>query len=92
MASYLEMLFRNQAGQLVTISVIDPRSDITAGEVETVMDTIIAQNILNAIPEIVRIDSPIRVKPLVCFKEIAQITSNNAAMNKQTQAILLPFY
>jgi len=45
MASYLEMLFRNQAGKLVTISVIDPRPDITAGEVETVMDTIITQNI-----------------------------------------------
>ena len=34
MATYLEMLFRNQAGQLVTISVIDPRPDITPGEVE----------------------------------------------------------
>jgi hypothetical protein len=47
MATYLEMLFRNQAGQLVTISVIDPRPDITPGEVEEVMDTIIAQNILH---------------------------------------------
>ncbi len=48
MASYLEMLFRNQAGQLVTISVIDPRPDITAGEVEAVMDTIITQNIFTS--------------------------------------------
>ncbi|TYO92799.1 DUF2922 domain-containing protein [Desulfallas thermosapovorans] len=48
MAKYLEMLFRNQAGQLVTISVIDPRPDITPGEVEAVMDTIIAQNIFTS--------------------------------------------
>jgi hypothetical protein len=48
MATYLEMVFRNQAGYLVTISVIDPRPDITAGEVETVMDTIIAQNIFTS--------------------------------------------
>ncbi|AQS60254.1 DUF2922 domain-containing protein [Desulforamulus ferrireducens] len=48
MASYLEMLFRNQADQLVTISVIDPRPDITPGDVEAVMDTIIAQNIFTS--------------------------------------------
>jgi hypothetical protein len=48
MATYLEMLFRNQAGQLVTISVIDPRPDITPGEVEVVMDIIIAQNIFTS--------------------------------------------
>lgn len=48
MVSYLEMVFRNQAGQLVTISVPDPRPDITAGEVEAVMDTIIAQNIFTS--------------------------------------------
>ena len=48
MAAYLEMLFRNQAGQLVTISVIDPRPDITPGEVEVVMDIIIAQNIFTS--------------------------------------------
>ncbi len=34
-------------------------------------------------------DGFIKVKPLLCFKEIAQITSNNAAMNKYIQAILI---
>ncbi|MFA7467907.1 MAG: DUF2922 domain-containing protein [Desulfotomaculaceae bacterium] len=48
MATYLEMVFRSQAGYLIIISVIDPRPDITAGEVETVMDTIIAQNIFTS--------------------------------------------
>jgi len=48
MASYLEMVFRNQAGYLVVIRVIDPRPDLTAGETEAVMDTIIAQNIFDS--------------------------------------------
>ncbi|MBM7855842.1 hypothetical protein JOC37_002263 [Desulfohalotomaculum tongense] len=48
MATYLEMAFRNQASYLVIISVLDPRPDITGGEVEAVMDTIIAQNILTS--------------------------------------------
>ncbi|MFA7468531.1 MAG: DUF2922 domain-containing protein [Desulfotomaculaceae bacterium] len=48
MATYLEMVFRNQAGYLVIISVLDPRPDITPGEVEAVMDTIITQNIFTS--------------------------------------------
>jgi len=47
-ATYLEMVFRNQAGDLVTISVIDPRPDVTAAEAEAAMDTIIAQNIFTS--------------------------------------------
>ena len=49
MATYLEMVFRNAAGSLVTIRVLDPRPENTAGEVEAVMDTIIAQNIFNSL-------------------------------------------
>jgi hypothetical protein len=48
MATYLEMVFRNQSGYLVIIRVIDPHPDITADEVEAVMDTIIAQNIFTS--------------------------------------------
>lgn len=46
-AAYLEMVFRNQSRDLVVISVIDPRSDITAAEVQSAMDTIILENIFN---------------------------------------------
>lgn len=48
MATYLEMVFRNQSGYLVIISVLDPRPDITAIDVETVMDTVIGQNIFTS--------------------------------------------
>jgi len=46
--TYLEMVFRNQEGNLVIVRVIDPREDITAEEVSGVMDTIIAQNIFTS--------------------------------------------
>ncbi|HBX22201.1 MAG TPA: DUF2922 domain-containing protein [Desulfotomaculum sp.] len=48
MVAYLELVFRNQAGYLVVISVIDPRPDLTAGEVEAAMDTIMGQNIFTS--------------------------------------------
>lgn len=48
MATYLEMIFRNQTSDLVTISVIDPRPDLTSGEAQTAMDTIITQNIFTS--------------------------------------------
>jgi len=43
----LEMRFRNAAGRTATISVPDPRADLTAAEVETAMNTIIAKNVFN---------------------------------------------
>ncbi len=42
----LRMVFKNQAGSNYTISLDDPRSDLTAAEIEAVMDQIIASNIL----------------------------------------------
>lgn len=46
-AAYLEMVFRNQSGDLVVISVIDPRPGLTAAEVQAAMDTIVSENIFN---------------------------------------------
>lgn len=47
-ATYLELIFRNQAGDSVTISVIDPRPDVTPAEAQAAMDTILAQNIFTS--------------------------------------------
>ncbi|MTI82656.1 MAG: DUF2922 domain-containing protein [Firmicutes bacterium] len=41
------MTFRSQGGTSMTISLDNPRTDLTAAEVETVMDTIIAKNIFS---------------------------------------------
>lgn len=40
----LEMAFVNSIGKTATIRVIDPRDNVTQAEVETVMNTVIAQN------------------------------------------------
>jgi hypothetical protein len=42
------MSFRNAAGKTVTMSLADPRPDITAEDVTTAMDTIIAKNIFSS--------------------------------------------
>ncbi|WP_205842205.1 DUF2922 domain-containing protein [Natranaerobius trueperi] len=42
---YLQMIFRNQDGKNVTISVNDPKEDLTEEDIETVMDEIIDRNI-----------------------------------------------
>jgi len=47
-ATYLEMVFRNQQGNLVIIRVIDPRENITPGEASNVMDTILTENIFTS--------------------------------------------
>ncbi|MBO8129648.1 MAG: DUF2922 domain-containing protein [Peptococcaceae bacterium] len=44
----LEMRFRNAAGRTVTISVPDPRDDLTVADVETAMNTIISKNVFNS--------------------------------------------
>ena len=41
----LVMTFATEGGTKVSISLNDPREDLTAGEVETAMDGIIAANI-----------------------------------------------
>ena len=45
----LELQFTNVAGKRVTISVIDPKDDLTSMEVEAVMNQIIAANIIEAL-------------------------------------------
>ena len=41
---YLQLTFKNQEGGNFTLSVNDPKENITEAEVEGVMDTIIDQN------------------------------------------------
>lgn len=48
MAQRLMMTFRNTSGKTVTMSLADPRPDITAADVTTVMDTIIAKNVFSS--------------------------------------------
>lgn len=43
----LEMIFINAGGKKATISVNDPRTDLTETEVRTAMQTIIAKNAFN---------------------------------------------
>jgi len=44
----LQMIFLNAANGRVTISVVDPKDDITSTEVETAMNDIIAGNVINS--------------------------------------------
>lgn len=44
----LRMVFRNQAGRNVTISLDNPRADLTAAEIEAAMDLVIARNIFTS--------------------------------------------
>lgn len=43
----LRMVFRSQGGTSMTISLDNPRADLTAAEIEAAMDLIIAKNIFN---------------------------------------------
>ena len=45
MQETLRMIFKNQEGQNVAITVPDPDTEITALEVEAVMDSVITRNI-----------------------------------------------
>lgn len=45
MSDTLQLIFSNTAGRNTTISVADPAPDLTALEVETVMDSVIDRNI-----------------------------------------------
>lgn len=44
----LELRFRGEEGRTVTLRVNDPKEDLTATEVETAMDTIIARNVFTS--------------------------------------------
>ncbi|HWR38075.1 MAG TPA: DUF2922 domain-containing protein [Patescibacteria group bacterium] len=41
----LELTFRNTAGKEITLSLSDPKDDLTAVQANTVMDNIVAKNI-----------------------------------------------
>jgi len=43
----LRMVFRSQGGTSMTISLDNPRTDVTAAEIETAMDTIITKNVFS---------------------------------------------
>ena len=45
MAQRLDLRFRNAAGRIVTLRVPNPRPDLTAQQVSSVMDTILAKNV-----------------------------------------------
>jgi len=44
----LRMLFRNQEGKNVTITLNNPKDDLTTAEIETAMDLVIAKNIFTS--------------------------------------------
>ncbi len=48
MAKTLEMVFRNESGKEVTLSLADPREDLTLAEVKTVMEDIITKQIFSS--------------------------------------------
>jgi len=45
MSATLQMIFSNFEGRNTTLSVPDPDSELTASEVETVMDSVITRNV-----------------------------------------------
>lgn len=45
MARVLVMTFKNEAGQNVNVRVRYPKENLTSGEVQSVMQTIVAKNI-----------------------------------------------
>ena len=47
MVQTLEMVFRNASGKSVTISLLEPKVDITLIEVNTVMEDIITKNVFS---------------------------------------------
>lgn len=48
MSTTLQMIFRNEEGRNVTISVVDPRDDLEPAEVETAMENILQRNIFSS--------------------------------------------
>ncbi|KYZ76472.1 hypothetical protein AXX12_08550 [Anaerosporomusa subterranea] len=48
MVKTLELVFRNESGQEVTLSLADPKDALTKAEAQTVMQDIIAKNIFTS--------------------------------------------
>jgi hypothetical protein len=48
MRKVLRMIFRNQEGRLVTLSLLDADPELTALQVETVMDSVVSRNIFTS--------------------------------------------
>ncbi|MCL6561080.1 MAG: DUF2922 domain-containing protein [Firmicutes bacterium] len=44
----LRMVFKNEAGRNVTITLDNPRDNVTAAEIEAAMDLVIARNIFTS--------------------------------------------
>jgi len=47
MVKTLEMVFRNESGKTVTLSLLEPKDNLTLTEVSTVMQAIISKNIFS---------------------------------------------
>ncbi|MBS4538160.1 DUF2922 domain-containing protein [Clostridium sp. D2Q-11] len=47
MNSKLELIFKNQQDRKTRISIDEPRADLTEVEIQTAMNSIIAENIFN---------------------------------------------
>lgn len=47
MVKTLAMVFRNEAGKLVTLNVAAPRDNLTTAEVQAVMQDIVTKNIFS---------------------------------------------
>ncbi|HWR06773.1 MULTISPECIES: DUF2922 domain-containing protein [Sporomusa] len=69
MKKYLDMTFRDSVGKEVTLSLPDPKDDLTLAQVNTAMDTIIAKNILvNRGSELVsRVEAIVRISDSVAL-------------------------
>lgn len=48
MTKTLEMVFRNSSGKEVTMSLADPKEDLTKAQVDAVMQEIISRNIFTS--------------------------------------------
>lgn len=48
MTKTLEMVFRNTSGKEVTLSLADPKEDLTKAQVDAVMQEIISRNIFTS--------------------------------------------
>lgn len=69
MTKTLEMVFRNEAGNEVTISLADPKSALTLAEVQTAMNDIIAKNIFTTKGGdlVAIVDTQIRVRDTIAL-------------------------
>ena len=47
MVKTLEMVFRNESGKEVVISIAEPKEDLTLAQVNTVMQAIVAKNVFS---------------------------------------------